>query len=141
MIDPKPETADCCSEPRLLPLADALARMLAATTPLVQTEETPLSHSLDRILAAPVSAAIDVPAHDNSAMDGYALRAADADTPLQLIGTALAGHPFAGEVTVGTCVRIMTGAPIPAGADCVVMQENTVVTGATVTITQAPRVD
>src|SRR5690606_8662297 len=117
------------------------ARMLAATTSLTQTEAVLLSNCLDRILAAPINAAIDVPAHDNSAMDGYALRAADAGTPLQLIGTALAGHSFAGTVATGTCVRIMTGAPIPAGADCVVMQENTVVTGATVTITQAPRVD
>ena len=141
MIDPQSKTADGCSEPRLLPLADALARMLAATASLTQTEDVLVGDCLDRILAAPINAAIDVPAHDNSAMDGYALRAADAGTPLQLIGTALAGHPFAGTVATGSCVRIMTGAPLPAGADCVVMQENTVVTGAAVTITQAPSVD
>jgi molybdopterin molybdotransferase len=134
-----PTLADCCSEPRLLPLEDALARMLDAVTPLADTESVALALSLDRILAEPVAAAIDVPAQDNSAMDGYALRAQDAGQPLRLIGTALAGHAFAGTVTAGTCVRIMTGAPVPAGADCVVMQENTQASGEQIEIRQLPR--
>jgi molybdopterin molybdotransferase len=70
---------------------------------------------------------IDVPAHDNSAMDGYAVRAADlssaGETRLTVAGTALAGQPFSGRVGPGECVRIMTGAVVPAGADTIVIQE------------------
>src|SRR5690606_15452406 len=132
-------SADPCQEPSLLPLADALARMRAAIAPLTQTEEVALGVALDRVLAQPATATLAVPGHDNSAMDGYALRAADAFAPLRLIGTALAGHAFTGEVQPGTCVRIMTGAPLPAGADCVAMQENAQVEADRVRLTQAPR--
>lgn len=141
MSDAPPTTADCCAESSLLPLEAALARMLAAVTPLAQTEAVALAQGLDRILAEPVAAAVDVPAQDNSAMDGYALRAADAGAPLRLIGAALAGHPFAGAVAAGTCVRITTGAPVPAGADCVVMQENVQLEGDRVIVRQPPRLD
>jgi molybdopterin molybdotransferase len=83
--------------------------------------------ALGRVLAEDVISPIDVPAHDNSAMDGYALRAADlspgGETPLKVIGAALAGRPFAGSVGRGECVRIMTGAIVPAGSDTIVMQE------------------
>lgn len=137
------ESSSSCDshEPRLLPLAEALARMHAAVTPLADCETVPLAHGLDRVLAESVVAALDVPAHDNSAMDGYALRAVDAAAPLRLIGTALAGHPFADTVTPGTCVRIMTGAPLPSGADCVAMQENAQIDGDRVTLIEMPRSD
>lgn len=129
----------CCDESHLLPIENAIQRMLEQVTPVTETETIALQDALDRILAHPVTATINVPAHANSAMDGYALRAADSDQSLQLIGTSLAGHPFTGELTPGTCVRIMTGALIPAGADCVVMQENTQAQGETITPTQSAR--
>lgn len=135
-----------CDEPSLLPLADALARMQATVQSVTETETVSLQFALDRILAQPIIAGLDVPAHDNSAMDGYALRAlsnsdSDLTQPLRLIGTALAGHPFAGHVETGCCVRIMTGAPLPSGADCVVMQENTHANGEWISINQKPHPD
>lgn len=127
-----------CEEPSLLPIADALARMQYVAQSVAENEYVSLQFALDRILAQPITAGLDVPAHDNSAMDGYALHSdSDVTKPLQLIGTALAGHPFAGNVVAGTCVRIMTGAPLPAGANCVAMQENTHANGEWISITQA----
>jgi len=80
--------------------------------------------ALGRILAQVIVPQINVPAHDNSAMDGYAVRFSDlGKEPLKEIGTALAGKPFAGKLGAGDCVRIMTGAVMPAGADTVVIQE------------------
>jgi molybdopterin molybdotransferase len=79
--------------------------------------------ALARVLAQDIVPTINVPAHDNSAMDGYAVRFADIDRPLKEIGTALAGKPFNGKVGAGECVRIMTGAVMPEGADTVVIQE------------------
>lgn len=118
---------DHCSQPGLLPLADALLRIQAAITPLVEQEQVDLPYALDRILATAIHSSIAVPGHDNAAMDGYALRYADLalDKPLRVIGQALAGHAFSGTLGENECVRIMTGAPLPAGADTVVMQENT----------------
>lgn len=133
--------SSCCDEARLLPLADALTRMQNQIIPLTGTEKVSLNQAADRILAESIVAALDVPPHANSAMDGYALRVQDTaqDKPLRLIGSALAGHPFEPEVTEGTCVRITTGAPIPMGADCVVMQENVLLHEHSVTLTQMPR--
>jgi molybdopterin molybdotransferase len=118
--------ASCCDEPRLLPLDAALARMQAEVAPITAVETVALQAALDRVLAQPVQSPVDVPAHPNSAMDGYAVRAEDAvvGASLRLAGTALAGHPFTGQVEPGTCVRITTGATMAAGADAVVMQEN-----------------
>src|SRR6185436_3906324 len=87
------------------------------------TERVAIREALGRVLAEEIVPKIDVPAHDNSAMDGYAVRFADLDKPLKEIGTALAGKPFAGKVAAGECVRIMTGAVMPEGADTVVIQE------------------
>lgn len=108
---------------RLLPVAEALARVLAAARPVTIADELPLLDALGRVLSADVVSAIDVPPNDNSAMDGYALRAGDAQLALPVsqripagaVGTAL--QPL-------TAARIFTGAPIPPGADAVVMQEN-----------------
>ena len=111
-----------------LPLDEARARILATVEPLTDIETVAIHQSLHRVLAEPVIAAIDVPAHTNSAMDGYALRGADlaeADTTLKLIGESFAGRPFHGLVGPGECVRIMTGAVIPEGSDTVIMQEQT----------------
>ena len=99
--------------------------MLGQIAPLQQTESVALTAAAGRITAAPVVSPLDVPPFANSAMDGYALRLADlaANAPLPVAGKAFAGAPFDGQWPANSCVRIMTGAPIPAGADAVVMQE------------------
>lgn len=116
----------CCDDfdPQAQTVDSALARILEALTPVAGREHVPLLDAYDRVLAADLHSPVDVPAWANSAMDGYALRAADGDAPRRMVGTSLAGHPFAGMVDAGECVRIMTGAPMPAGADTVVMQEH-----------------
>jgi len=123
--------ADCCAdghEGPALKLADALERILAEVKPVVGSETVAVRSALGRVLAADVESRIDVPSHTNSAMDGYAVIGADlpadAGTRLEVIGTSAAGRPFGGQVAPGQCVRIMTGAPMPAGADTVVMQES-----------------
>lgn len=129
----------CDREPTLLPMAEAIARMSTTITPVTATETQPLTQLLDRVLAQPVHAQLAVPGHDNAAMDGYALRAADGDAPRELVGQALAGHPFEGEIKPGQCVRITTGAMLPAGADTVIMQENTRTDAQQVWPIQTPR--
>jgi molybdopterin molybdotransferase len=128
---------DCCAdghEGPALSLADALARILGEVKAVDGSETVAVRLALGRVLATDVESGIDVPSHTNSAMDGYALAGAelpaDGETRLEVIGTAAAGRPFAGAVGAGQCVRIMTGAPMPAGADTVVMQENVVRDGA-----------
>jgi molybdopterin molybdotransferase len=132
---------DCCAdghEGPALSLADALARILGEVKAVDGSETVAVRLALGRVLATDVESGIDVPSHTNSAMDGYALAGAelpaDGETRLEVIGTAAAGRPFAGAVGAGQCVRIMTGAPMPAGADTVVMQENVVRDGATAII-------
>ncbi|HMN77666.1 MAG TPA: molybdopterin molybdotransferase MoeA [Burkholderiaceae bacterium] len=114
-------------DPGALPVAQArqfIARLVPRVTAV---EMLPLRSALGRVLARDLVSAFDVPAHDNAAMDGYALRgsdlAADAPTRLSLAGTGLAGQPYLGEVQAGQCLRITTGAVMPAGLDTVVPQE------------------
>ena len=111
-----------------MPLAQARARIVDAITPIADTERVALQNALHRVLAERVIAGVDVPGADNSSMDGYGYRAGDVDADgaaLDVVGESLAGHPFAGRVGAGQCVRIMTGAVVPDGVDTVVMQENT----------------
>ncbi len=111
----------------MIPVADARRQILEAM-PLLATERIALSEALGRVLAADVTARTDQPPSAVSAMDGYAVRAADvAATPcdLAVIGEAPAGRPFDGTARTGDAVRIFTGAPLPAGTDSVVIQENT----------------
>ena len=110
-------------DPDALHVDKAREAMRACITPIRDTEVVALRKSLGRVLAQEIVPRINVPAHDNSAMDGYAARHADLDKPLIEIGTALAGKPFNGSVGPGQCVRIMTGAVMPAGSDTVVIQE------------------
>ena len=116
-------------DPSSLLVEQALERIRALTAPVAGAERVAIRESLGRVLAEPVRSPIDVPAHDNSAMDGYAVRAIDAagdgPTTLRVVGTAWAGRPFRGTVEPGECVRIMTGAVMPAGSDSVVIQERT----------------
>ena len=115
--------------PEELAVAAARARIAAQLRVVAEVEDCPVPAALGRVLAADVISPIDVPAHDNAAMDGYAFAgselAAAGAGPLRLrvIGTALAGAPFAGTPGPGECVRIMTGAVMPADCDTVVMQE------------------
>jgi len=111
----------------LISLQEARDKMLSQTAPLTQdeTEWLPLTESAGRITASPVRSPVFVPPFDNSAMDGYAIRSTEfsSDTVFSVAGKAFAGAPFSGEWPAGSCIRIMTGAPVPTGADAVVMQE------------------
>ena len=103
---------------------DKARQAIQSCLKVIDSAETlALRDALGRVLAQEIVPQIDVPAHDNSAMDGYAVRFSDIEQPLREIGTALAGKPFAGKLGPGECVRIMTGAVMPQGADTVVIQE------------------
>ncbi|MDP8958912.1 MAG: molybdopterin molybdotransferase MoeA [Actinomycetota bacterium] len=109
------------------PLPEAQREVLAAVRRLPELE-VPLADALGLVLAAPVRAAHDVPPFANSAMDGYAVRAADtagAPVALRVLEDVPAGHVAGGRVEEGTAIKIMTGAPLPAGADAVVRVEDT----------------
>ncbi|RMG56176.1 MAG: molybdopterin molybdenumtransferase MoeA [Gammaproteobacteria bacterium] len=115
-------------DPNQLTVEQALERILETVAPVSGRERLHLRQALDRVLLEPVVATFDVPPHRNSAMDGYALRAADLGTDgtrLRVVGRSMAGAPFEGRVGAGEAVRIMTGAVVPEGADTVVMQEQT----------------
>ncbi|MBK8090986.1 MAG: molybdopterin molybdotransferase MoeA [Verrucomicrobiaceae bacterium] len=104
--------------------SEALQRVLAAVTPL-ETESVALEHALDRFSSRDLIATVPIPAFDQSAMDGYALLAAESHgTQLRIIGEQPAGPDRALSIEPGCSVRIFTGAPIPAGADAVIMQED-----------------
>jgi molybdopterin molybdotransferase len=123
----------------LLLVDEAIARIVAGVTSLAM-EEVSLDAAEGHTLAAPLSAKRTQPPFDASAMDGYAVRAADLITPparLRLIGTAAAGAGFAGIVGTNETVRILTGAPVPAGADSVLIQENAEAADATTVIAKA----
>jgi molybdopterin molybdotransferase len=125
----------------LMPVAEARTRILDGVKPLA-AESIPLAQALGRVLAKPLSAKRDQPPFNSSAMDGYAVRASDvAQVPvtLNVIGTSAAGHAFTGTLKSGEAIRIFTGAPVPATADAVVIQENTSVAGNTVTVLQVIR--
>ena len=114
-------------DPNALRVDKAREAILACLTPVSGIERVAVRAALGRVLAQDIVPAINVPAHDNSAMDGYALRIADlkadGETVLREIGTAFAGRAYAGRVGAGECVRVMTGAVMPQGADTVVIQE------------------
>ncbi|MYM35306.1 molybdenum cofactor guanylyltransferase [Duganella sp. FT94W] len=116
------------SDPTALAVGEARRLICARVTPVEATEKLSLLNALDRVLAEDIISPINVPAYDNSAMDGYALRGADlpaegASATFKTIGIAYAGHPFTQAPQAGECVRIMTGAAIPPGCDSVLPQE------------------
>ncbi len=111
----------------LLPVEDALNRILDGVKPLAE-ETIKLNHGLGRVLAQSIKAKRDQPPFAASAMDGYAVRFADVEVlpaTLKLAGTSAAGHAYKGTLKPGQAIRILTGAPLPKGADTIVMQENT----------------
>jgi len=120
------QTVSCLDgyDPDALRVDKAREAILACLSPITETEKVPVREALGRVLAQDIVPQINVPSHDNSAMDGYAVRFSDLEKqPLKEIGAALAGKPFQGRLGAGECVRIMTGAVMPPGADTVVIQE------------------
>ncbi|MDG3085212.1 molybdopterin molybdotransferase MoeA [Vibrio hannami] len=120
----------CCDTPGLMPIKDALEKMLSSVEPKLTSKSTPLEHATGYVLAEDILSPLFVPPFDNSAMDGYAVRRSDLarNNVLPLAGKSFAGQPFDGEWPEGTCIRIMTGAKIPDQCDAVIMQEDTTVT-------------
>lgn len=116
-------------DPHAMTVARAQAVIQDFITPIETVEKLAIRSALSRVLAQDIISRIDVPAHDNSAMDGYALRGEDIAEGqarrLQIVGVVHAGQRFEGSVQRGQCVRIMTGAPMPHGCDTVIPQELT----------------
>jgi molybdopterin molybdotransferase len=115
----------------VLQLEEALERVLAAV-PAPIPESIPVADACGRILIEPIRAQVDLPPFDNSAMDGFAVRAGDTSAAstaspasLRLVGRTPAGEVFSGEIKPGECVRVFTGSPLPRGSNAVVMQEDT----------------
>jgi molybdopterin molybdotransferase len=112
----------------LLPIADMERLIIESVTPVVEVEQVPLSEALGRVVATDIAAPEDLPPFDNSAVDGFAVRHADlavgADTRLIIAERVTAGHAAAHPLAPGQAIRIFTGAPMPAGADTVFMQED-----------------
>ncbi|MCZ7485740.1 gephyrin-like molybdotransferase Glp [Rhizobium rhizogenes] len=111
----------------LLPVDDATRRLLEAAVPVTDSETLPLAECDGRVLSADLAARLTQPPFDASAMDGYALRSVDASeigSVLTVIGQAAAGHAFTGTLGEGEAVRIFTGAPVPEGADTILIQED-----------------
>ncbi len=124
------DVVSCLSDydPNAVPVAAAQRIISDFITPIDCIEQLALRSALGRVLARDIISPIDVPSHDNSAMDGYALRSADlgdADVTLAVAGTAFAGRAHADSVGPGQCVRIMTGAVMPPECDTVIPQEFT----------------
>ena len=123
----------------LLSVDDALARLLAEAKPVADVEEVPTLEATNRVLARAQRSTMDVPPMDNSAMDGYAVRIADGERlrVAQKIMAGSVGKPL----EKGTAARIFTGAPIPPGADAVIMQEHCEVQGGEVLLKKRPKPD
>jgi molybdopterin molybdotransferase len=122
-----------------LPVETALARIVGSAAVITQNEDVSLSSATGRVLAAPLAAHFTQPPFDASAMDGYDVRTADVralPAQLRVIGESAAGHSFSGALGAGDAVRIFTGAPIPTGADAIVIQEDTTRDGGIITVTK-----
>lgn len=128
---------DACSVPGLTPLNTALTQLLNEVHPKDEVVSVQLENALGRVLAHPAVSTLNIPPGDNSAMDGYAFHVGDQPLPvgaqLMVVGKVFAGHPYAGVLKTGECVRIMTGGQLPQGANAVVMQEQ-----ATLSAEEAP---
>jgi len=130
--------SDCCSAPGLLPFEQALSNMLSQVSAITETLTLPIDQALHYVLAQNIASPLNVPPHDNSAMDGYAftIESLTANKTLTLVGRSMAGAPFQGECKAGECIRIMTGAKMPDCCDSVEMQENVSVDGEQITFLQ-----
>ena len=130
-------------DPNSMPVDKAREHIRAFLSPVTAVERLHIRAALGRVLAEDVVSPVDVPQHDNSAMDGYAVRFDDlkpeGEAILKVIGTSFAGKPFAGMLSAGQAVRIMTGAVIPSGADSVVPQERAKASGDRVAVASLPK--
>jgi molybdopterin molybdotransferase len=126
-------------DPNAMSVSQAKAFIQQFLSPVEATETITIRESLGRVLSKDIISPCNVPNHDNSAMDGFAYKFEDANKPLKIIGTAFAGKPYAGNIQSSECIKIMTGAVIPAGADTVVMQERTTTIDNMLTITEMPQ--
>jgi molybdopterin molybdotransferase len=130
-------------DPNSMPVEIARQHIRAFLSPVTAIERLNIRAALGRVLAEDVISPVNVPQHDNSAMDGYAVRFADlngdAETALKVVGAAFAGKPYVGTVGAGQAVRIMTGAVIPSGADSVVQQERAKPSGDQVSVMPLPK--
>ncbi len=130
---PTPAQAEADRRPHRLSVEEARTRVLASIDPVGEIETIGLRSAIARVLARDIVSPIDVPGHTNSAVDGYALAAADlpaaGNKEFRIVGTAWAGRPYPSIVGRGQCVRVMTGAPIPRATDTVVLQEQVQVSG------------
>ncbi len=136
----------CCDAKGLMPLEQALTKMQESLSNVCEAVRLPLSQALGFALAEDIKSPLNVPPFNNSAMDGYAVNQSDLincspDNPvcLKLVGKSFAGAPYSGELPAGCCIRIMTGAVMPACVDSVVMQERTTAAGELITFTQVPK--
>jgi molybdopterin molybdotransferase len=140
LIPVRPSCDD--SDPNSLSVSQATDRIKSlvksALNTLKVTERCSCRDAFGRILAEDIISSINTPPYNNSAMDGYAINAIDIPDSntltLDIVGTSWAGKPFSGTVNTGECIRIMTGAKMPAGADTVIMQEHVIKTNDTITI-------
>ncbi len=126
-------------DPNAMSVAQARAFIQQFLQPVTETETVNLRESLGRMLATDIVSPCNVPNHNNSAMDGYAFKFSEGVKIAKVIGTAFAGKPFNGTVKAGECVRIMTGAVIPQGADTVVMQEHIAIKSDSITLLELPK--
>jgi len=137
--DAAPQTAAACCDvlsPAFLSVEQGKKAILDQVTPLTETELATLEQSYGRVLADAIASPINVPAYSNSAMDGYAIRGDDlARTQYQVVAEVLAGKSYDSELLCGQAVKIMTGAPMPAMADTVIMREQAIQDGDIVTFT------
>ncbi|GGY46629.1 molybdopterin molybdenumtransferase MoeA [Bacterioplanes sanyensis] len=126
-----------CDQPGLTPLEQALAHLAERVSVVAGVEKLTLLHADGRVLSEDIVSPVDVPPTDNSAMDGFALHGEGSSW--NVVGEALAGHPYMGPpLQPGQCIRIMTGASLPKGADRVVMQEYAELQDATLQVQQIP---
>ncbi len=136
-------TATSDYDPNSMPVEKAREHIRAFLSPVTAVERLNIRAALGRVLAEDVISPVNVPQHDNSAMDGYAVRfsdlKSDGETTLKVIGTAFAGKPYDGSLGPGQAVRIMTGAVIPTDADTVIQQERTKVSGDQVAVLPVPK--
>ena len=126
-------------DPNAMSVAQARQFIQQFLSPVTETETLPVMQSLGRVLATDIISPSNVPNHNNSAMDGFAFKFSANLKTLNIIGAALAGKAFAGTVKAGECVKIMTGAVIPTGADTVMMQERIAVKSDRITLLDEPK--
>src|SRR3954470_20373832 len=120
-----PPGLSCATVPDILTIDDAL-RLVLAQAGVLDAESVDIRQAAGRVLAVDAAATVDLPPFDSSAMDGYAVRAADTPGELRIVGHAAAGHPAQAALEAGQAIEISTGGVVPAGADAVLPVEDVV---------------